>query len=398
MNRPAAAMQIIGRRYDTSEPVAVEVRDGVIAAIGAAPPDSVGASGGENLPWIAPGFVDLQVNGYGGDDFTSGALTASQVAAIGKRLDAGGVTAYCPTVTTHSFEVQAHAMRTIAAACRSMPEVACRVAGIHLEGPYISPEDGPRGAHPRAHCRPPDWDEFRRLQDAAEGAIRIVTLAPECDGACDFIARVADSGVLVAIGHTRANSLQIAAAVDAGARMSTHLGNGAHPLIRRHPNYIWDQLADDRLIASLIADGHHLPAAVVKSMVRAKTPSRCVLVSDVTSLAGMPPGRYETGLGAIEVLDDGKLVVAGQRDILAGASLPISYCVANVMRFAGVRLKTAVEMASTRPAQLIGRPPGKLEVGAAANLVLFDIPDESSREPLDVRTTVNSGRVVLGAV
>ena len=391
-------MQIIGRRFDTSQPVAVEVRDGVIAEIRPAPPDAVGTGAGDNLPWIAPGFVDLQVNGYGGDDFTSGTLTVDQVAAIGKRLDAGGVTSYCPTVTTHSLEVHQHAMRTIAEACRAMPEVACRVAGIHLEGPYISPDDGPRGAHPQAHCRPPDWDEFRRLQDAAEGAIRIVTLSPEYDDACDFIARVCESGVQVAIGHTRADSRQIAAAVDAGARMSTHLGNGAHPLIRRHPNYIWDQLADDRLFASLIADGHHLPAAVVKSMVRAKTPSRCVLVSDVTSLAGMPPGRYETGLGAIEVLDDLKLVVAGQRDILAGASLPISYCVANVMRFAGVRLKTAVEMASTRPAQLIGQEPGKLEVGTAANLVLFDIPDEEGRDPLNVRATVNSGQIVHGEV
>src|SRR5206468_8402774 len=130
-----------------------------------------------------------------------------------------------------------------------------------------------------------------------------------------FIERAVASGVVVAIGHTKATGDQIRAAVDAGATLSTHLGNGAHPLIRRHPNYIWEQLAEDRLMASLIVDGHHLPPSVVKSMVRAKTPARCVLVSDITALGGMPPGRYSGGLGDLEVLESGKLVLADQRDI-----------------------------------------------------------------------------------
>ena len=151
--------------------------------------------------------------------------------------------------------------------------------------------------------------------------------------------------------------------------MSTHLGNGAHPTIRRHPNYIWDQLADDRLVASLICDGHHLPPAVVKSMVRAKTPERIVLVSDITSMGGMPPGKYQTGLGELEVLPSGKLVPAGQPDILAGASLPIHLCVANVMRFAGVDLATAIDMASLQPARLIGLDHRGLEVGRSGEPV-----------------------------
>ena len=165
-----------------------------------------------------------------------------------------------------------------------------------------------------------------------------ITISPEYASSPDVIRRVAESGVLVAIGHTQATGEQIQAAVEAGARMSTHLGNGAHPMIRRHPNYIWDQLAEDRLVASLIVDGHHLPPAVVKSMIRAKTPARVVLVSDITSMGGMPPGKYQTGLGELEVLPGGKLVPAGRPGILAGASLPIHVCVANVMRFAGVDL------------------------------------------------------------
>jgi N-acetylglucosamine-6-phosphate deacetylase len=196
--------------------------------------------------------------------------------------------------------------------------------------------------------------------------------------------------VLVAIGHTNATSDQIKAAVDAGARLSTHLGNGAHPLIRRHPNYIWDQLAEDRLVASLIVDGHHLPPAVVKSMIRAKTPQRVVLVSDVTSMGGMPPGRYQTGLGELEVLPSGKLVPAGQPGILAGASQPIHVCVANVMRFAGVDLATAIDMASLAPARLIGLDHPGLEAGSPANLFLFDSP--TADEPLRIRETYNTGQ------
>ncbi len=141
--------------------------------------------------------------------------------------------------------------------------------------------------------------------------------------------------------------------------MSTHLGNGAHPQIKRHPNYIWDQLAEDRLTASLITDGCHLPPSVVKSMLRAKTPSRCVIVSDVTAMGGMPPGRYETGLGAQEVLEDGRLVVAGQRDILAGASFLIHHCVANVPRFTGLSWQSAIELASTQPAALFSALPAE---------------------------------------
>lgn len=384
-------MQFIARRYDTRQIVRVRTQASEIAEISEAleidPNDA-------DAPWLAPGLVDLQVNGIGGQDFNDPELTTEDVLRISLAMDQDGVTQYLPTATTHGFDLLAHALATVAQARDQIPEVARRVAGIHLEGPYLSAEDGPRGAHPRQHCRPPSWDEFQRLQTAARGNIRILTMSPEYDGSNEFIRRVSDSGVLVAIGHTAASSEQIRGAVDAGARMSTHLGNGAHGQIRRHPNYIWDQLADDRLVASLIADGHHLPAAVVKSFVRAKTAERCVLVSDITGMAGMPPGVYQqTSLGAVEVLDDGRLVIPGQRQLLAGASLPLSVGIGNIMRMGEVDLKVAIEMASVRPAQLIGLPPSRLAAGSTANLVLFQLPESGA---VRILATINAGELVFG--
>lgn len=389
-------IRIHARRVDHGKAVTVTTQGATIAAVvpyeGRLPP--------EQLPWLAPGLVDLQVNGYLGQEFNSLALKVEDVARISESLDRDGLTAYCPTSTTHSFEMHRHMVATVAAACEKLPEVASRVAGIHLEGPYISSIDGPRGAHPRQHVRPPDWDEFCRLQDAARGRIRILTMSPEYDGSAEFIAKVAATGVVVAIGHTNADSDQIRAAVDAGAKFSTHLGNGAHGQIRRHPNYIWDQLAEDRLWASLIVDGHHLPPSVVKCFLRAKTAERCLLVSDMTGLGGMPPGRYDNGgLGAVEVLEDGRLVIADQRQLLAGAALPMTVGIANLLRFTDVNLATAVEMASTRPAALIGNRGGELSAGSRADLVLFDLPGADGRGPLGdfkVRATINAGQLVFG--
>lgn len=384
-------MEFQARRYDTGQAVRMRIEGERVAEIEPVPPSIDGA-----LPWVAPGLVDLQVNGFGGQDFTDPELTVEKVEQISLHMDRDGVTRYLPTTTTHAREVLAHALATIARACRESEVAAGRIAGIHVEGPYISTEDGPRGAHPLAHCRPPDWDEFRQLQEAAEGRIQILTMSPEYEGSAEFIRRVAESGVIVSIGHTAATSDQIRAAVDAGARMSTHLGNGAHGQIRRHPNYIWDQLADDRLTASLIADGHHLPASVIKCFIRAKTPERCLLVSDITGMAGMPPGRYEyPSLGAVEVLEDGRLVIPGQRQLLAGASLPLSVGIGNVMRMAGVDLETAFEMAARRPAELIGLPTPRIETGSTADLILFDLSDS---EPLRLHATVLAGQLVHGSV
>ena len=389
-------MQLFGRRYDTGQPVGLESADTRIRRV---TPLEAGEDALGDWPWVSPGLFDLQVNGYQGQEFSSGELTPESVARIAHAYLSFGVTRFCPTLTTESFEVLRHGLEAIDRACQSSPALARQVVGVHLEGPYITTENGPRGAHPVEHCRPPDWDEFQRLQDAAGGRIRIHTLSVEFDQSAAFVQKVAASGVLVAIGHTAADSQQIRRAVDAGARMSTHLGNGCHPRIHRHSSYIWDQLAEDRLAASLIVDGHHLPPQVVKTFVRAKTPERCVLVSDMSGMAGQPPGRYATHMSELEILPDGRLVVAGQREILAGASRPIGTGVANVIRFAGVDLPTAVRMATDQPARLLGIEAGGLEPEDPANLVQFDLAapaDEREPAGFEVRATVVEGELVWG--
>lgn len=398
-------LNFVARRYDTGSPARFHIDEGRLVRVQRHVVDGPAADG---LPWVAPGFVDIQINGYGGQEFSSPELTPEKVAAIVRQHWAFGATSVCPTLTTQGFDCLMHGLHAIDFACRSFPDVARSVAGIHLEGPYISSEDGPRGAHPRQHCRQPTWEEFQRLQEAAGGRIRILTLSPEFAGADDFIARVAAHQTIVAIGHTAANGEQLRSAVDAGARLSTHLGNGAHGVIRRHPNYIWHQMAEDRLMASLIVDGHHLPGEVVKCIVRAKTSERCILVSDVSGLAGLPPGRHLSSGGEVDMLPDGRLVVAGQDQLLAGATQPIGTAVANVMRFAGVDLTTAVAMASAHPNQLLGHTAGTLRPGDLADLVLFDLKpvdaeqgggtEEPAGPPAElwVRSTIVAGEVVYG--
>jgi len=387
-------LHFVARRYDTGEAARFDLDEGRIVRVG-----QVDAPA-EGLPWVAPGFVDIQVNGYGGQEFSSFALTPEGVASIVRRHWAFGVTALCPTLTTQSFDCLVHGLRAIDFACQASPDIGRSVVGVHVEGPYISAEDGPRGAHPREHCRRPTWQEFQRLQEAAGGRIRILTMSPEFDNVADFIAQVSAHQVVVALGHTAANGQQIRAAVDAGARLSTHLGNGAHGVIRRHPNYIWDQMAEDRLMASLIVDGHHLPGEVVKCIVRAKSARRCILVSDLSGLAGLPPGVHAGSGGDVEVMADGRLVVAGQNQLLAGAAEPIGVGVANVMRFANVDLATAVAMASSHPSELLGRPAGTLRPGGAADLVLFDLDaarnEGASSQGLIVRATLAAGELVHG--
>ena len=382
------SLQLAGRHYRSGEPVRVDIRGGRIAAVESS------AEPADALPWISPGLIDIQSNGYGGQEFSSPALSVDKVVTICRQQAAFGVTQFLPTVTTASFETIVHSLRTITAAREAQADVAHTAPGIHLEGPYIATEDGPRGAHPLQHCRPPDWEEFQRFQEAADGQLRLLTLSPEYPEVPDFIRRAVDSGVVISIGHTTATSAQIRAAVDAGARLSTHLGNGAHRMLRRHPNYLWDQMADDRLMASLIVDGHHLPAEVVQTMVRAKTPERCILVSDLSGLAGLPPGRYDTELCELEILPDGRLVIAGQDQLLAGASLPIGDGVANVMHFAGVDLAAAVDMATLHPAQLLGLTPVRLEPGDVADCTLFDLePTAHGPARFVLRGTVSAGRM-----
>lgn len=360
-------VRIRGLHVSTGQAITVEVAEGRIAGVLPDAPDR-----SEALPFVAPGLVDLQLNGVGGFDFNSPAVTREDVAQITRTLLQEGVTSYFPTVVTNSDEAIEHELGQIAAS-RAHDKLCERcIPGIHLEGPFISPEDGARGAHPCAHVKAPDWDRFERWQAVSDGAIRLVTLSPEWPGAARFISRCVDSGVTVAIGHTAASPEQIREAVSAGARFCTHLGNGSHTMIHRHRSYLWEQLACDGLYASLIPDGFHLPWAFLKVALRAKG-HRAVLVSDAVALSGLPPGEYETDVGGRVVLRaDGKLHLAGNPDILAGSAQLLPWGIAHLTRTGLATLADAWDMASARPARFMGLPAGEgLSVGAPADIATF---------------------------
>jgi len=360
-------MRIRARHYGTAETVDVVCDHGQVRSVAPPGPAHADHTGG----WIAPALFDLQINGCGGHNFSSTNLDRASIRQVVDTCRQHGIGAFCPTLITNSFEALQHGFRALALACADDPSLSAALPAFHLEGPYISAEDGPRGAHPRQFVRPPDWDEFRRLQDAATGRIRLVTLAPEQPGALEFIGRLAASGVVVALGHTAAAPSCIQAAIAAGARLSTHLGNGSHAMLPRHENYLWEQLAADRLWASIICDGHHLPPSVVRCIVRVKTPARLILTCDASTLAGLPPGRYREWEQDFEVLPGGKVIVAGT-PFLAGSGVFTDVCLGNVIRFAGVSLAQAVDMAGANPRALLGLPPTRLEPGMPADLVLFD--------------------------
>lgn len=378
-------MRLRARHYATGDLLDITCEQGIIRAMG--PPGD--ATPDVEAGWIAPAFFDLQINGCDGRAFSSERLTPEDVRHVIAVCRRHGIAGLCPTLVTNSHAALAHGMTVLRQACEADPSLASAIPAIHLEGPYISPEDGPRGAHPRQHVRPPDWDEFRRLQDAAGDRIRLVTLAAEHDGALAFIERLVTSGVVIALGHTAAEPDRIRDAVRAGARLSTHLGNGTHAVLPRHPNYLWEQLAADELWASIICDGHHLPPAVVRCILRVKTPARTVLTCDASSLAGLPPGRYREWDQEFEVLPEGKVVVPGT-GFLAGSWAFTDLCVANAVRFAGVTLAQAVDMAGARPRELLGLPRPEILPGATAELVLFDWSDD---EPLRVVATVTGSQL-----
>lgn len=359
-------MRIRGRDYRTGKTLDILCREGRIAAIGP-------AAGSADLEsdWVVPAFCDVQINGAGGVGFAATDLTPEGVAAVVRRCRRHGIAQLLPTLITAAQETLLHGFSVLAASREADPDLARAIPGYHLEGPWISPEDGPRGAHPRAHVRPPDWDEFRRLQDAAAGGIRMVTLAPEWPGAPGIIERLNAAGVIVALGHTAAEPAVIREAVAAGARLSTHLGNGSHASLPRHENYFLEQLACDDLCASIICDGHHLPPALVRILVRVKSPARLILTCDASSLAGVAPGRYRAWEQDFEVLPEGKIVVPGTT-FLGGSWAFTDLCLVNAIRFGGVSLAEAVAMACHQPRDLLGLPRQDLEVGHPADLLLLE--------------------------
>jgi N-acetylglucosamine-6-phosphate deacetylase len=372
--------RVTGRDVATGHGISVVVIDGRIAAIEPAELTSG--------PYLAAGLIDLQVNGFRGLDLNDGAVTPARVAALTRMMAGLGVTTWLPTLITASRGSLLAALAAIAEARRQDPLCARMIPFVHIEGPFLSPEDGPRGGHPREHIRPPDLDEVAQWQRVSGNLIGKITLSPHHNRTQYFIRALAEQRILVAIGHTSATADQIHDAVAAGARLSTHLGNGAAATLPRHPNFIWAQLADDRLDAGFIADGFHLPADTFKAMLRAKGLERSYLVSDTTAAGGLPPGIYDQPIGGrVEVGGDGRLGVVGT-PYLAGASRPLREDVALAVRMAELTLAEGLKLATINPGRFVGHR-GRLAKGEAADLIVFDWQQDAAS--LAIRETYVAG-------
>ena len=265
------------------------------------------------------------------------------------------------------------------------------IAGYHLEGPYLSPEDGYRGAHPLKCVRNPDWNEFRTFYEASGRNILTITVAPELAGAMELISKCKAMGIIVAIGHHNAPKTVIDQAVMNGARMATHLGNGCANMINRHDNPLWPQLANDQLMASLICDGFHLRDEEIAVFYKVKGTERTIITSDVTSFATLPPGTYKNEDGeTVELTKDGMLRYPAQ-NVLYGSVLSISRGVVHMMEVTGCTLAEAIRMASTNPAKLYGlNDRGSIEPGKRADLILFTVGDRE----LSIKKTYVAGKLV----
>jgi len=361
---------IFGRNPQNGQPIKVIVNDGRVQAILPGRADEEA--------WLSPGFIDLQVNGYGGDDVNADGIDSGVIYSLTKKMIATGVTTYLPTIISSSEEKITAALRTVAEARRRSKLVADAVPYVHVEGPNISPVDGYRGAHARKHIGPPSLAEFARWQQDSGGLVGMVTLSPHWQGVEDYIAKLSSAGVHVAIGHTDANAEQIRRAIDAGAALSTHLGNGSAGMIPRHENSLWPQLADDRLTATLIADGHHLPSDLLKTILRTKRTSRCILISDAVAIAGLPPGRYTTPVGGnVELHENGRLSLAGT-EFLAGAALPLKDGILRAVSCGEISLAESLSMATANPGRFAGGI-GILRPGAAADLIRFTVDRELNK-------------------
>ncbi len=341
---------------------------------------------------LLPGLLDLQVNGYRGIDFNDAELSTSGVRTVVEKLWSVGVTGFCPTVITGPPDRMLASVRTISSARVEDPDVADAVVGIHLEGPWISPVDGARGAHPRGDVRAPDLAELRAL--TTTGDVAILTVAPELPGVAELIEAAAGAGVAVSLGHSAATPDDVRMAAATGATLATHLGNGVPLMLPRHPNLVWEQLYDSRLVCMMIADGHHLDLATLTAMARAKGAGRWMLVSDVAAIGGMPAGQYRTPVGGLVELDLAcRLRIAGT-EYLAGAARSLLDGLAWLLQMESLPPAEVVDAVSSVPAKVLGRRcsgRGEIAPGRRADLVRAR---RDSHGGLSAVETISRGRTV----
>ena len=304
---------------------------------------------------------------------------------ITERLWQNGVTTYFPTLITSNHELLLSNFSILHEATTD-PEIKLSIPGFHLEGPFISPTDEYHGAHNKQWIRDPDWSEFNILYKASGNNIRQITLAPELGGAIEFIKKCKKKNVVVGLGHHNGSAMDIKMAVDAGASVSTHLGNGIANFIHHHENPIWPQLAEDRLMSSLIVDGFHLTPEEVQVFFKVKGPNRITLVSDVSYLGGLPPGKYDD----LIVTSDGMVFFSSQ-NVKAGASFLIAKGIENILAYTQCTIADAVHMASRNPARLFGmHDRGEIKPGKRADLILFTL--DSGK--IKIHKTILAGKTV----
>lgn len=380
--------KISGILYSDNKPVTITIKDGIITGIKKI---KKLPAGNEGLI-IAPGLFDNQVNGFAGVSFTfgGGTLTDNDVEKATEALWKTGVTTYLPTLTTNSHDLLLNNF-SVLGKVKDNPALLGSIPGFHLEGPYISPVDGYRGAHPLMHVRKPDWNEFLMFNKAAENGIIHITIAPEVEGAMDFIDKCKAAGIVVALGHHNGNAQQVTEAIDRGARVATHLGNGCANMINRHINPLWPQLSDDRLMISIIGDGFHLNPEEIRVFYKVKGPDKTIITSDVTSYASLKPGKFLTEEGeTIELTPEGMLRYPAQ-NVLYGSASPVKKGVANVMKVTGCSLAEAIRMASLNPAKLYGlNDRGEIATGKRADIILFSIENDE----LVIKKTYVKGNLV----
>jgi N-acetylglucosamine-6-phosphate deacetylase len=299
------------------------------------------------------GFVDLQVNGYLGVDFSAPGLRVEEVRSVVEALRDRGTTAFCPTVITSSRAVYEENLPVLAQAMEE-PDLAPHILGIHLEGPFISPAEGARGAHSKQYTATPDPFYYEELFGLSGEKTCLVTLAPELPGALELIRSIRESGVSVSLGHHLADPSQVKAAVDAGATAATHLGNGIPNRLPRHPNPIWSQLSEPELSAMLITDGHHLPSTFIRVVTRVKAPDHLIVTSDCAPIAGMPPGRYVT-LGQEVLLEENGRLWNPVENHLVGSSSCLFDCMNHLSSLNVLTEEELWKAGCHNPLNLIGR-------------------------------------------
>ena len=372
-----------GIHYMNGKPVRIEIIDGKISRIKALPSKS-------DVPevYLAPGLIDIQVNGYVGVDFSDQELSPEMMEEATRAIWKEGVTTFLPTVITRDQERLAKSFSLLAGSM-NQETISLSIPGFHLEGPYLNPTRGYRGAHPEQYIRLADWEEFSDLQASAQQGIRLVTVAPEMEGAIPFIRKCKENGVVVSLGHHNAGPEIINQAVEAGASMSTHLGNGCANEINRHHNPLWPQLSNDGLSISIICDGAHLTREEVRTFYKVKGDERTILVSDALHFAGLPLGEYEQD-GVTYLLTE-EVVKFPSENVLAGAVLPVSKGIGKIMEYTGCSLEEGIRMASTNPARLLGLDHlGEIKEGLRADMILFTMEEGK----LVIQKTILAGKVV----